>query len=185
MFKYSVKNSLSTIKSNIISRYTLEDKEPDQTKTDDINVLFNRVKLDQKRETRKKLLFIVNIPEFFISHRLSLALLAQLKGYEVHVATTYSQNFKKINGYGFKCHKIYLKRGSLNFINDLITFISIYKVLKDLKPDVLHLLTAKCNIYGGLASRIISIPKVVHAITGLGYIFVDTKKNYKNSRRIV
>ena len=133
--------------------------------------------------TGKKLLFIVQIPEFFISHRLSLALLAQQKGYEIHVATTYSENFQKIKSYGFVCHKIYLKRGSINIFNDLITFISIYKVLKDLKPDVLHLLTAKCNIYGGLASRIISIPKVVHAITGLGYIFVDTKKIYKKILR--
>ena len=133
--------------------------------------------------TGKKLLFIVQIPEFFISHRLSLALLAQQKGYEIHVATTYSENFQKIKSYGFVCHKIYLKRGSINIFNDLITFISIYKVLKDLKPDVLHLLTAKCNIYGGLASRIISIPKVVHAITGLGYIFVDTSNIYKNILR--
>jgi len=133
--------------------------------------------------TRKKLLFIVNPPEFFISHRLSLALLAQLKGYEIHVATSYSQNFQKINEHGFKCHKIYLKRGSLNPFNDLKTFISIYKVLKDLKPDVVHMLTAKCNIYGGLASRLISIPRVVHAITGLGYIFVDTNNIYKNILR--
>jgi|TARA_Y100000389_G_C17273116_1_gene419034 hypothetical protein len=66
MFKYSVKNSLSTIKSKIISRYTLEDKEPDQTKTADINVLLNRVKLDQKRETRKKLLFSASASAFVL-----------------------------------------------------------------------------------------------------------------------
>jgi len=127
----------------------------------------------------KKLLFIVNIPDFFISHRLSLALLAQKKGYEVHVATTINKNFQKIRNHGFQCHEIYLKRGSLNIFNDLRTLISIYKVLKKLKPDVLHLLTAKCNIYGGLASRIIFIPRVVHAVTGLGYIFVESKHIYK------
>ena len=66
MFKYSVKNSLSTIKSKIISRYTLEDKEPDQTKTADINVLLNRVKLDQKRESRKKLLFSATASAFLL-----------------------------------------------------------------------------------------------------------------------
>ena len=125
----------------------------------------------------KKLLYIVNIPEFFISHRLSLALLAKESGYDVHVATSYNENFKKIKNYGFKCHKIYLKRGSLNIFHDLLTFITILKLLIKQRPDVVHLLTAKCNIYGGFAARIIFIPKVIHAITGLGYIFVDSKKN--------
>ena len=66
MFKYSVKNSLSTIKSKIVSRYILEDKESDQTKTADINVLLNRVKLDQKKETRKKLLFSASASVFVL-----------------------------------------------------------------------------------------------------------------------
>jgi glycosyltransferase involved in cell wall biosynthesis len=130
--------------------------------------------------TRKKLLFIVNIPDFFISHRLSLALLAKKEGYEVHVATTYNHNFQQIQNYGFQCHEIYLKRGSLNIFNDFRTLVCIYKVLTSLKPDVLHLLTAKCNIYGGLASRVVFIPRVIHAITGLGYIFVETNNIYKN-----
>ena len=66
MFKYSVKSSLSTIKSKIVSRYILEDKESDQTKTADINVLLNRVKLDQKKETRKKLLFSASASVFVL-----------------------------------------------------------------------------------------------------------------------
>ena len=130
--------------------------------------------------TDKKLLFIVNIPEFFISHRLSLALLAKKKGYQVHVATSNSESYKKIENYGFHCHKIFLKRGSLNIFYEFLTFISIYRVLKNLRPDVIHLLTAKCNIYGGLASKIINVPKIIHAITGLGYIFIDSNNNLKN-----
>lgn len=124
---------------------------------------------------KKKLLYVVNIPEFFLSHRLSLALLARENNYEVHVATTYSENFEKIKKYGFECHKIFLKRGSMNFIYDVLTFFSILKVLFKLKPNITHLLTAKCNIYGGLAAKFVSVPKVVHAITGLGHIFTDNK----------
>ena len=124
--------------------------------------------------TNKKLLFIVNIPEFFISHRLSLALLAQEKGYQVHVATSYSDSFSKIESYGFQCHRINLKRGSINLFYELLAFISIYRVLKIINPDVVHLLTAKCNIYGGFALKLIKVPKIIHAITGLGYIFVES-----------
>ena len=38
-------------------KYTLEEDDLQSTKSTNINVLLNRVKLDQKRESRKKLLF--------------------------------------------------------------------------------------------------------------------------------
>ena len=52
-----MKNSLSSIKKTIISKYLLEVERQDRTKSSNINVLLNRVKLDKKRESRKKLLF--------------------------------------------------------------------------------------------------------------------------------
>ena len=53
----SVKNSFLTIKNKIISRYKIENEEMYETKSTNINVLLNRVKLDQKKESRKKLIF--------------------------------------------------------------------------------------------------------------------------------
>jgi hypothetical protein len=53
----SVKNPISDVKKTIISRYLQEDIEKNQVKSSDINVLLNRVKLDQKRESRNKILF--------------------------------------------------------------------------------------------------------------------------------
>jgi hypothetical protein len=52
-----MKNSISSIKNKIIARYIFNDEELHQTKTADINVLLNRVKLDKKKESRKKILF--------------------------------------------------------------------------------------------------------------------------------
>ena len=52
-----MKNSYSAIKNKIISKNTLNDESLSKTKTADINVLLNRVKLDQKKESRKKILF--------------------------------------------------------------------------------------------------------------------------------
>ncbi len=52
-----MKNSLISIKNKIISRYTEEETNLYTTKSTNINVLLNRVKLDQKKEGRKKLLF--------------------------------------------------------------------------------------------------------------------------------
>ena len=52
-----MKNSISEIKNKIISSYINDEKTYDETKSSNINVLLNRVKLDQKKESRKKLLF--------------------------------------------------------------------------------------------------------------------------------
>ena len=52
-----MKSSISSVKNSIVSRYLEEDEKPPQNKTSNINILLNRVKLDQKRESRKKLIF--------------------------------------------------------------------------------------------------------------------------------
>ena len=41
------------------NKNTLNNKTLDRTKTADINVMLNKVKLDQKKESRKKILFTV------------------------------------------------------------------------------------------------------------------------------
>ena len=52
-----MKNTVSSVKNNIISRYVLKDETLVESKTANINVLLNRVKLSKKRESRNKLLF--------------------------------------------------------------------------------------------------------------------------------
>ena len=52
-----MKNVFSTVKTKMISKYTVQDDLKANTKSTDINVLLNRVRLDQKKESRKKLLF--------------------------------------------------------------------------------------------------------------------------------
>tara|TARA_Y100000591_G_C21660478_1_gene607566 strand:- start:314 stop:520 length:207 start_codon:yes stop_codon:yes gene_type:complete len=52
-----MKNTLSSIKKHLLHKYTLEDEILYSKKSTNINVLLNRVKLDQKKESRKKLIF--------------------------------------------------------------------------------------------------------------------------------
>ena len=52
-----MKNSISSEKDIIISRYSQTDTGYSENKSSNINVLLNRVKQDQKKEIRKKLVF--------------------------------------------------------------------------------------------------------------------------------
>lgn len=52
-----MKNSSINLKKKLISRYLDEDTSKNSIKRTDINVLLNRVKSDQKNESRKKIYF--------------------------------------------------------------------------------------------------------------------------------
>ena len=52
-----MKNSISSIKNRIIARPATLDENSNEVKSTNINVLLNRVKLDQKKESRKKIIF--------------------------------------------------------------------------------------------------------------------------------
>ena len=52
-----MKNLGSSVKERLISKYIDEDYPKKQTKSTDINVLLNRVKSNQKNESRRKIYF--------------------------------------------------------------------------------------------------------------------------------
>ena len=52
-----MKNLTNSLKQKLISKYTISDTPKTSSKSTDINVLLNRVKLDKKKEIRKKFYF--------------------------------------------------------------------------------------------------------------------------------
>ncbi len=127
----------------------------------------------------KKLLILVNNLNFFISHRLMIAKASVSKGFDVVIGygelggidpgILKQNNFKLIN--------IPIYRGSINIFKEFKTLIYIWKFFKKEKPDIVHLVTIKPYLYGGVISRLAGVPAVVSAISGLGTIFIS--KNLK------
>lgn len=133
----------------------------------------------------KKLLFIVNIDWFFISHRLPIALAAIEQGYEIHIVTGITDKQDELTSHGLIVHPISINRSKANLLNETRTFISIYRSLKRIKPDVVHLVTIKPVIYGGIAARLAGMKNVVAAISGLGHIFSEQGIKAKIRRSLV
>ena len=52
-----MKNLTNSLKQKLVSKYTVSDSTKTSTRSTDINVLLNRVKLDKKQEVRKKFYF--------------------------------------------------------------------------------------------------------------------------------
>ena len=73
-----------------------------------------------------------------------------------------------------------MQRGSINPFKELKTFFYIWKFLKKEKPDVAHLITIKPYLYGGVLSRLVGVPNLVSAVSGLGTLFLhnDLKSRF-------
>lgn len=120
----------------------------------------------------QRLLFVVNCPAFFISHRLPLAIAAKQEGYDVHVATMPGEASEQILAAGLIHHELPLTRSGRNPLHELYVFIAIFKLFRKLKPAIVHLVTIKPVIYGGIAARWTGVPGVVAAVSGLGFVFI-------------
>lgn len=122
---------------------------------------------------KKKILYIVNVDWFFVSHRLQLAIEAVSQGYEVHLATNLTDKGKILASYGIKVHPISTGRAKTSVASILGNFIDIYQVVKTVRPQLLHVITIKPIVYGGLCARLLGVHSLVIAVAGLGYAFSD------------
>ena len=126
----------------------------------------------------KKILIIVNELDYFISHRLNIALEAKREGYEVNVcygenkSTNLNLNIKK----NFNFFYVPIKRGNLNPIHEIRSIYKIYYLIKKIKPTLIHLVTLKPCLYGGLASYFQKNNAILFALPGLGTVYNSDKK---------
>ncbi len=120
----------------------------------------------------KKILYIINVDWFFISHFLPIGKEGLKRGYEIHVACGITDKKEYLENLGFMVHPLSMTRSGTTIKNELKTIVEIYKIIKAINPNILEFFTIKPVLYGGIVSRFLSVPKKVFYITGLGYIFI-------------
>jgi len=134
----------------------------------------------------RRLLFLLNDAPFFVSHRLSLAKGAVEQGYEVHVAAPFDEvACAEIARTGATFHRVPLRRGGQNPFAEIRLFVTFYRLIRTLRPDLVHAITMKPVIYGGAAARLARAPAAVFSVTGLGHLFLTHSPKAKFLRRNV
>jgi len=134
----------------------------------------------------KKILYVVNVDWFFISHRLPIALEALKKGYKVYIACGITDKHQYLLDLGFYVYPLRLDRGSKGISSQFNSIYDIYRVLQEVKPDIVHFVTIKPVLFGGIVSLFFSnIKKRVFSISGLGYIFISEGLKYSLVRFVI
>ncbi|MFL9839863.1 glycosyltransferase family 4 protein [Sphingomonas sp. ST-64] len=118
------------------------------------------------------LLILVSNGEFLLSHRREIAVHARGAGFKVTVACPIDGARETIEALGIRHLPIPMRRKGSTLWSELRTIASIRTILLAERPDVVHLITAKPIIYGGLWTRLFGIPAVT-AVPGLGYLFAN------------
>lgn len=129
--------------------------------------------------TPKKILYLVTEDWYFCSHRLALAQAAQEAGYSVTVVTRVNHHGERITAAGLHLIPLNWRRGERNPLLALRDLWQVYRIIRRVRPDLLHNVALKPVLYGSLAGSWVGVPRVVNAIAGLGVLFTSRKSHLR------
>jgi len=120
---------------------------------------------------KSKLLFLVTEDWYFCSHRMALAKTALAEGFDVVLATRVTDHGERIRAAGIRLIPIKMQRGLSSVLAELSGILELIRIYKREKPDIVHHVAMKPILYGSIAARFASIPLLIQALTGFGFIF--------------
>ena len=81
-----------------------------------------------------------------------------------------------MQSFGFRTCELKVDRSGINPFKELLLIVKLARILRKIKPAVIHNVTLKMSIYSSIASRFSPKAKVINAISGLGYNFTADRK---------
>ena len=139
-------------------------------------------------KNKVKILYVVNHAAFFVSHRLPIALAAREQGYSIYLVTGQAGSpsmeilaTKKLKEAGLHHQRTSFSSAGINPLTEFIGLFQLIKKINKIQPTIIHCISPKGIIYGGLAARFTKTKNLVLAISGMGFAF--TKGNSSNQFR--
>ena len=133
----------------------------------------------------RHLVYVITEDWFFASHFLDRAKAAVGEGYKVSVITRCRETAREFRQYGLAPINIEFSRRGLNPITELITIFRLHKILKRIKPDIVHNVALKPVVLGSLAAQFAGVRNIVNAPVGMGYVFTSEENKARILRPIV
>lgn len=125
--------------------------------------------------TGKKIFFVFSIDYMLISHRRKLVEAVVAAGNDVTVVAQDTGYADTIREMGCQFIELPINRVGTNIREELKTFRFLKKLYKKEKPDIIHHVSLKVTLWGGLAAKMVGAKCVVNAINGLGVFFSTGK----------
>lgn len=123
----------------------------------------------------KKILIVSHYAPSIINFRGPLIKALCDNGIQVHVVAPdwQPESLKFAQQLGIEIGYFNLARAGLNPIADLLTFLTLYRLIKSSKPNIVLTYAAKTNVWGILAAALAGVSHRVAMVEGLGYAFTE------------
>ncbi|HEY4294121.1 glycosyltransferase family 4 protein [Luteibacter sp.] len=118
-----------------------------------------------------KIMLFANTAWYLYNFRLGTAIRLRELGHDVLLASPSDPYASRFERHGLRWREVPMCRGRVDPLREARTVRAIVAALRDERPDVLHNFTLRCAVYGAFAARVVGIPSVVNAITGMGYVY--------------
>lgn len=129
----------------------------------------------------KRLLLVINEDRFFLSHRTQIALLAKEKGWDVTLVTKDTGRRKEIEEMGFNYIELPINPTGMNPKDELKLLRFFIDLFKKNSDSIIHLVGLKNMMWGGLAAKMVKTKGVLFAVSGLGTLFGENRREIISS----
>ena len=140
----------------------------------------------EDRRPRLRIAYVVNNAAFFVSHRLAIALAARQAGHEVMLITGQAGSqtleagaLQNLVAAAMPHRAVGFSSSGMNPLKEAVGFFQVLSNLRRFRPDIVHCVSPKGVLYGGLAARLMRSKGLVLAVSGMGYLFTGEFRGWK------
>lgn len=133
--------------------------------------------------TAPRILYVVNDPAFFLSHRVGLARAAQQ---DINAAISLAsapvrkkENSGKIANLDVTYHTLPMQRISKNPVTIAKSCHALIKLMNNTKPDIIHAVALKAIVLCAVAGIFARKPRIILMFTGMGLLFAKRSILYR------
>ncbi|MES1952415.1 group 1 glycosyl transferase [Salinisphaera sp. S4-8] len=134
---------------------------------------------------RGTILFIANTDWYLINFRKNLLKHAEKDGWSVKLACDDTGYTEALIEYNWPVTTLPLKSRGINPLRELNALYRVIRMARNQRPDVAHLFTLKCVVYGCLAAPFMPRTRIIGALTGMGYLFTSKRASARIIKSIV
>ncbi|MBM5785753.1 MAG: glycosyltransferase family 4 protein, partial [Cyanobacteria bacterium K_DeepCast_35m_m1_288] len=132
---------------------------------------------------RTRVLLVANTSWYLYNFRLPLIRDLRRNGYQVALVAPHDAHTPLLQAEGFCVHNWLVARSSVNPLSEVHALVDLWRIYEREQPDLVHHFTIKACLYGTIAAKAARVYRVINAITGLGHVFLGTRRRSRLLRR--
>lgn len=133
----------------------------------------------------RTVLFVANTDWYLFNFRKNLIKQAQQDGWDIRLACGEAGYTAALAAQRWPIETLPLNSRGANPLREAKALYKVIRVLRKEQPNVAHLFTLKCVLYGCLASPFSRNTRFIGALTGMGYLFTSNRRSVRLLKQLV